>query len=130
MIALPFDTDFVAELVLRLNAITAKEGNVTPDLGGNATDDPRAEALQETRGDLSRDEVTQEIQTLNTTQQDALIALFWIGREDGVPAQWPSLMALARAQHHGNVSRYLLGQPDAGEFLTLGLEQVEEYGLL
>lgn len=130
MIALPFDTDFVAELVLRLNAITAKEGNVTPDLGSNATDDPSAEALQETGGDLSRDEVTQEILSLNDSQQDALIALFWIGRGDGVPAQWPSLLALAREQHPGNVSRYLLGQPDAGEFLTLGLEQVEEYGLL
>lgn len=39
MPALPFDASDIEELVLRLNAVTAKEGMDVPDPGGNATDD-------------------------------------------------------------------------------------------
>jgi hypothetical protein len=129
MIALPFDSDEIEELVLRLNAVMAKEGMDIPDPGGNATDDEVADTLQETSGDLSRDEITQEIESMNDEQKDALVALFWIGRGDAEPAEWEATKALAREQHEGLVSRYLLGQPEVGEFLTEGLEAMLEYGV-
>jgi hypothetical protein len=129
MVALPFDDARIEELVLRLNAVTAKEGTVIPDLGGNASDDEVAVTLQETEGDLSRDEITQEIESMNDEQKDGLVALFWIGRGDAEPAEWERTKALARQQHDGLVSQYLLGQPDAGEFLTEGLEKMLEYGV-
>ena len=129
MPALPFDVTEIEELVLRLNAVTAKEGVDVPDLGGNATDDAVAESLQEVKGDLSRDEITQAIESMNDEQKDALVALFWIGRGDSGPEEWEETKALARQQHEGLVSRYLLGQPDAGEFLTEGLEKMLAFGL-
>ena len=129
MAALPFDSDEIEELVLRFNAVMAKEGTDIPDLGGNASDDEVAETLQETRGDLSRDEITQEIESMNDEQKDALVALFWIGRGDAEPEEWEATKALARQQHDGLVSRYLLGQPEAGEFLTEGLEAMLNYGV-
>jgi hypothetical protein len=129
MPALPFDVTEIEELVLRLNAVTAKEGVDVPDLGGNATDDAVAESLQEVKGDLSRDEITQAIESMNDEQKDALVALFWIGRGDSGPEEWEETMALARQQHEGLVSRYLLGQPDAGEFLTEGLEKMLAFGV-
>jgi hypothetical protein len=129
MIALPFDSDEIEELVLRFNAVMAKEGMDIPDPGGNATDDEVADTLQETSGDLSRDEITQEIESMNDEQKDALVALFWIGRGDAEPAEWEATKALAREQHEGLVSRYLLGQPEVGEFLTEGLEAMLEYGV-
>lgn len=129
MAALPFDDARIEELVLRFNAVTAKEGTVVPDLGGNASDDEVAVTLQETEGDLSRDEITQEIESMNNEQKDGLVALFWIGRGDAEPAEWERTKALARQQHDGLVSQYLLGQPDAGEFLTEGLEKMLEYGV-
>ena len=52
------------------------------DHGGNPTDDEVAATVQETPGDLSRDEITQEIDSINGEQKDALVALFWIGRGD------------------------------------------------
>jgi len=88
-----------------------------------------AETLQETPGDLSRDEITQEIESMNDEQKDALVALFWIGRGDAEPEEWEATKALARQQHEGLVSRYLLGQPEVGEFLTEGLEAMLEYGV-
>jgi len=129
MATLPFDSARIEELVLRLNAVTAKEATDIPDLGGNASDDEVAAMLQETEGDLSRDEITQEIYSMNDEQKDALVALFWIGRGDAEPEQWEETKALARQQHEGLVSRYLLGQPEAGEFLTVGLEKMLEYGV-
>jgi len=129
MPALPFDTSEIEELVLRFNAVMAKEGMDYGDLGGNPTDDAVSETLQETHGDLSRDEITQEIESMNDEQKDALVALFWIGRGDAEPAEWEATKALARQQHDGLVSRYLLGQPEVGEFLTEGLESMLEFGL-
>jgi hypothetical protein len=129
MAALPFDSAEIEELVLRFNAVMAKEGTDIADLGGNASDDEVAETLQETPGDLSRDEITQEIESMNDEQQDALLALFWIGRGDAEPEEWEATKALARQQHEGLVSRYLLGQPEVGEFLTEGLEAMLEFGV-
>ena len=126
MAALPFATDDIEELILRLNAVTAQEAMDIPDPGGNATDDPVSDALQETAGDLSRDEITQQIESMDDEQKDALVALFWIGRGDAEPEEWEATKALARQQHEGLVSRYLLGQPDAGEFLAEGLEMMLE----
>jgi hypothetical protein len=129
MVALPFDSAEIEELVLRFNAVMAKEGTDIPNLGGNASDDEVAETLQETDDDLSRDEITQEIESMNDEQKDGLVALFWIGRGDAEPEQWEETMALARQQHEGLVSHYLLGQPEVGEFLTEGLEKMLEYGV-
>ena len=129
MIELPFDSDEIEELVLRFNAVMAKEAMDIPDQGGNATDDEVAETLQETVGDLSRDEITQEIECMDDEQKDALVALFWIGRGDAEPAEWEATKVLARQQHEGLVSRHLLGQPEVGEFLTGGLEKMLEFGV-
>ena len=129
MAALPFNDTRIEELVLRFNAVMAKEGTDISDLGGNATDDEVTVTLQETEGDLSRNEITQEIESMNDEQQDALVALFWIGRGDAEPAAWEQTKALARQQHEGLVSRYLLGRPMVGEYLTEGLEKMLEYGV-
>jgi hypothetical protein len=129
MAALPFNDTRIEELVLRFNAVMAKEGTDISDLGGNASDDEVVATLQETDGDLSRDEITQEIESMNDEQKDALVALFWIGRGDAEPEAWEQTKGHARQQHEGLVSRYLLGQPEVGEFLTTGLEKMLEYGV-
>lgn len=129
MATLPFDSAEIEKLVLRFNAVMAKEGTDIPDLGGNASDDEVAATLQETKGDLSRTEITQEIESMNEEQQEGLVALFWIGRGDSEPEEWEATKALARQQREGIVSRYLLGQPEVGEFLTEGLEKMLEYGV-
>ena len=129
MPALPFDDAEIEQLVLRFNAVMAKEGTDVSDLGGNASDDEVTVTMQETEGDLSRDAITQEIESMTDEKKDALVALFWIGRGDAGPEQWEETKALARQQHEGPVSRYLLGQPEVGEFLTEGLEKMLEYGV-
>jgi hypothetical protein len=129
MAALPFNSAEIEKLVLRFNGVMAKEGTDISDLGGNASDDEVAANLQETAGDLSRDEIRQEIGSMNNEQQDGLVALFWIGRGDAEPEAWEQTKVLARQQHADSVSRYFLGQPEVGEFLAEGLERMLEYGV-
>ena len=43
--------------------------------------------LQEAPGDPSRDEITEEIDSINGEQKDALVALFWTGRGDAGPTE-------------------------------------------
>ncbi len=126
MAALPFSGARIAELVLRFNAMMMKEGADIPDLVGNAWDDDVVATLQETAGDLGRDEITQEIESMNDEQEDTLC---WIGRGDSEPDDWEQTNALAQHQHERLVSRYPLGQPEAGEFLTKGLEKRLDQGV-
>lgn len=129
MAALPFDEARIEGLVLRFNAVMATEGVDISDLGGNASDDEVVATLQETEGDLSRNEITQEIESMNNEQQDALVALFWIGRGDAEPEAWNQTKAFARQRHEGRVSDYLLGQPEVGGFLMEGLEAMRGSGV-
>lgn len=129
MAALPFNDARIEALVLRFNAVMAKEAMDISDPGGNASDDEVVVTMQETQGDLSHTEIAQDIDSMNDEQQDALVALFWIGRGDSDPEAWEQTKALARQQHEGLVSSYLLGQPLVGDFLTEGLEKMLEYGV-
>ena len=99
----------------------AREGLDIPDLGGNASDDEVTEMLQETAGDLSRDEITQKIETMNDDLQDALVALFWIGRGDYAATELDEAMAQARRHDRAATPRYLLAQPLLADFLLEGM---------
>ncbi|MDE3028055.1 MAG: DUF3775 domain-containing protein [Paracoccaceae bacterium] len=130
MIELPFDTAEIQELILRIKSVMAQEEMDIPDLGGNASDDEVSEMLQETEGDLSRDEIRQEIESMNEEQQDALVALFWLGRGDTDVDGWDAAVALAHQNHTGGVTDYLLGEPLVATYLADGIDALEESGAL
>ncbi len=130
MADIPFDPDEIEELILRLKAAMTKEGTDIPDPGGNATDDEVSETLQETPGDLTRDEIVQEIESMDDDQQEALVALFWIGRGDAEPEDWDETVALAGERHSGEVSEYLLGDPLVADYLSEGLDILREAGVI
>ena len=130
MAELPFDDVEIEALVLRFNAVMAKEGADVDDPGGNPTDDEGPDVLQDLDGGMTEDELAAEIEAMNEEQQHALVALFWIGREDGAPEEWDEMMDLAAENHDGAVSTYLLGQPMVSEYLSAGLELMRESGEL
>ena len=113
MVSLPFDSAEIEQLVLRFNAVMAKEGTDISDPGGNASDDEVAATLQETAGDLSRDEIRQEIESMNDEQLDGLVALFWIGRGDAEPDGFVingSYTSYDETGHRKIVSRAMYGK--------------------
>lgn len=130
MAELPFDSEAIEELVVRMNAVAAKEGEEIPSPGGNPADDALPEVLQEHPGDLSRAEIIREIETLHADQQHALVALLWIGRGDAEAAEWEETLERARRHETGRVSRYLLRDPLAGAHLRAGLDQLRANGII
>jgi hypothetical protein len=96
MAALSIDPDYLRHLIVKVRSFMAKEDTDLPDDGSNPIDDEMPPgALQEEEGDLSREEVIEEIQGLTPRQRAELVALMWLGRGDAEPEEWDDLVARA-----------------------------------
>jgi hypothetical protein len=120
---------YVRLLVLKARAVMAGEGRVTPDPGGNATDDPLPDTLQEEPGDLTREELVEELEGLDADHLDELVALMWLGRDDAGPGEWPALLALAAEREEVPDPAYLLDHPMVADHWAAGLEALGYGGL-
>lgn len=130
MADIAIDSGELEGLILRMRALMAREETDIPDPGGNPTDDEIPAALQEQSGDLTRLELMQEIEGLNDDQQDALVALYWIGRGDAEPEEWDNTLELARQRHEGSTAKYLLSHPLVPDQIEEGWEKMRESGEL
>ncbi len=125
MTELTVNPAFLRMLVLKVRALMAKEeGVVTPDTGGNPTDDQVPETLQDIPDDLSREEVIQEIDGLNQSQQAELVALLWIGRGDAEPEEWAEMLKLAEERREVPTSQYLLDHPLVADYWADALDKL------
>jgi hypothetical protein len=83
-------------LVVQVRGLMAKVPAELPDDASNPTDDPTAPAdLQDEEGDLTREEIIEEIRALEPRQQAELVALMWLGRDEGEAADWNDLVQQA-----------------------------------
>ena len=121
---LSIDPGYLRSLILKVRALMAQEETVIPDDGDNATDDPGAFALQETPGDLTREELLEEFEGLNDDQQAELVALMWIGRGDAEAESWEETVQLARDRHETETGDYLLGHPLVADYWAEGLDKL------
>ncbi|MFZ2102286.1 MAG: DUF3775 domain-containing protein [Oricola sp.] len=128
MADIAIDSEELEGLILRMRALMAREETDVSDPGGNPTDDQVPAALQELSGDLTRAELVQEIEGLNDDQQDALVALYWIGRGDAEPQEWDATIELARQRHEGSTAEYLLSHPLVPDQIEEGWEKMRESG--
>ncbi|WP_404405280.1 DUF3775 domain-containing protein [Pelagibacterium halotolerans] len=121
---LTIDPGYLRELILKVRALMVKEDLVTPDIGDNPTDDARPEALQEWEGDLSYEEVVEELEGLDDDQLAELVALMWLGRGTADAEDWEETVQLARERHEGSSVTYLLGHPLVADEWAAGLEML------
>jgi hypothetical protein len=122
MATLSIPSDYLARLVAKMRGVQAREDEVDMNTGSNAADDRMIDAVQETPGDLSREEIGREIMGLNQRQQAELVALLWTGRGDAEPEAWEATVEMARERRDIPTERYLLGQPLAAEHWEEGAE--------
>ena len=119
-VTLSMPSDFLARLIVKTRGLQAREGEVDPDEGSNDIDDDMRDAVQDTPGDMSLEEVREEIQGLNDRQQAELVALMWIGRGDAEAEEWEATVELALDQKNGPTPKYLLRHPLVAEEWTEG----------
>ncbi len=130
MAALSIDPDYLRRLVVKVRSFMGKEASELPDDGSNPTDDAMpASALQDEDDDLSREEVVEEIRGLEPRQQAELVALMWLGRDDGEAEEFEQLVAQALERREVPTEDYLLDHPLVAEHWLEGMERLGRGGL-
>ena len=124
MALLHIDPDYINLLIVKVRALMAREETDVSDPGGNPSDDEIPATLQELKDDLSREELIEELQGLTEKQQSELVALMWIGREEGDPVEWQQYVNRAIERKTTPTEHYLLDQPLLAEFWLEGLERL------
>jgi hypothetical protein len=120
MLTIPLNT--VGWIILKAREFDAKDVG-TEDLGDDS-DNPMG-VLEDRADDPTGDELTSWISDLTDGQKAELVALFWLGRDDGDAADFPDMVAQARGmQGRDNTARYLLGSPLLGDYIEEGLERL------
>lgn len=130
MATLSIDPDYLRRLVVKVRSFMGKEANELPDEGSNPTDDEMpSSALQDEGDDLSREEVVEEIRGLEPRQQAELVALMWLGRDEGAPEEFEGLVRLALERREVPTEDYLLDHPLVAEHWLDGMERLGLGGL-
>jgi hypothetical protein len=110
--------EIVATVVDLANAVQdAEEAEM-----GDADDD---EELDDDEDDeITEEMLTDYINELNEEQQNALIALAWVGRGDYEADEWEEALKLAAERNaRGEASTYLAGMDGLGDLLSEGLAE-------
>ena len=106
---------YLAMLIAKVRGEQAKEGEVDPASGSNPVDDQMWDVLQDSRDDLTREEIIDEIAGLSEREQAELVALMWIGRGDAEPEEWEETVRLSHELKEEPTPRYLLRHPMVAE---------------
>ncbi|MFD0986718.1 DUF3775 domain-containing protein [Methyloligella solikamskensis] len=131
MTEISIDPDYVKSLAVKVRAIMVEEANEMPDVGSNPTDDETPpNEFQDDEGDLRREEIVEEIQGLNEQEQAELVALLWLGRGDGEPAEWSDLVDQAKDRQEIPTADYLLDHPHVADHWLEALSQLGLGGLV
>jgi Protein of unknown function (DUF3775) len=131
MAALSIDPDYLRRLIVKVRSFMGKEATELPDEGSNPTDDELpSSALQDEEEDLSREEVVEEIRGLEARQQAELVALMWLGRDEGAPEEFEGLVRLALERREVPTEDYLLDHPLVAEHWLEGMERLGLGGLM
>ena len=129
--ALTIDPDYLRRLVIKVRAFMGKEAQDLPDDASNPTDDEMpSSALQEDEDDLSREEVVEEIRGLDPREQAELVALMWLGRDEGDPEEFDALVQQALERREVPTENYLLEHPLVAEHWLEGMDRLGLGGLV
>lgn len=102
--------DKVCFVVVKSRQLQAEDVGVRADASNPADDGERA-ALTDDADFPVRREVREFIAALDVDEQDALVALAWIGRGDFEPEDWRTAVQEAAGRRERKTADYLLGMP-------------------
>ena len=112
----------VCFVIVKAREFEAKDVITDEDSGSNAVDDGMLDVLEDHGDDPVQQELTAFIDALNDDEQIDLVALMWLGRDDGTLGDWPQVRSDASDAHNENTAGYLLGTPLVADYLASGLD--------
>jgi hypothetical protein len=119
MLTIPLST--LGWIIVKAREFDGKD--VDTDDPGDDSDNPLG-VLEDRADDPTFDELTSWISDLTDSQKAELVAIFWLGRDDGDASDFAGLLEEARGQQNKGTARYLLGSPLLGDYLEEGLERL------
>lgn len=122
----PIDVDpaLVEFIILRARAFDVKVAPVEPDPGSNEIDDDAREVIEDYATDETEAELRDAIEGTSEDAQLDLVALLWVGRGDYSREEWADARAAAVERSGPPVADYLMGEPNLGDFLEEGLNEL------
>ena len=121
VVMLNVNPDTVCFLILKARVFHSQEEVVLPDETDSPADDWARQALADHAGDTVFQEFKATIDDLEPDQQQALVALMWIGRDDFSADQWVAALQEARQNWGENTAEYLIAHPQLADYLLEGL---------
>lgn len=122
--ALSIALDKVCWIIVKTREFDVKSAPSDADPGSNGSDDSMVSVLEDRSDDPVEEELRTFISGLSEDEQIDLVALAWLGRDDGDLTEWASIRneaARAHADHRAHTARYLLGEPLISDFIEEGL---------
>lgn len=120
---LDINPENVCRLVELAREFHAKESVVLPEDASHSLDELPLDVLESHEGDLVLDEFRAVVNDLDPSQQQEVVALLWLGREDDTIEEWDALLKVAREEWTTSTADYLIAHPMLADFLQDGLAQ-------
>lgn len=119
-LSVPLDT--VCFVIARMHDLQGKDASTLDGANRLGDDEDIDDAVLEDRpSDPVELELKSVISDLSDDAKYDLVALMWLGREDG---DWPELRALAEEEHTTPTADYLCSTPLAADYLQSGLDML------
>ncbi|HMB74033.1 MAG TPA: DUF3775 domain-containing protein [Gammaproteobacteria bacterium] len=125
---LDLNPETVEQIIDRAHQFQTRDGmqddsddDETPDI------DALAEMVLHDPDDPVYLELKSAIDDLEPDQQVSLVALMWLGRGDFTIDDWDQALSRAGEEWNNRTADYLLRTPLLGDYLSEGLEQIQDY---
>lgn len=121
---LNLNPDTVCFLISRAQVFHSREGLVLPDVPDSPADDWARQALAEQADDTLYEEFKATVDDLEPDQQQALVALMWLGRGEFDKGEWHAALQEAQRNWGSNTAQYLIAHPQLADYLRDGLYEL------
>ncbi|WP_260293053.1 DUF3775 domain-containing protein [Sedimenticola hydrogenitrophicus] len=121
MAELEINQDTVCFLSEKARLFHCKEEVVIPEVPDSPSDDWALQVLADHSGDTTFQEFKATIEDLEPDQQQAVVALMWVGRGDFSVAEWPAALEEAADSWNEYTAEYLIAHPLLADYLEEGL---------
>jgi len=112
-------------IILKSRELAMEDTDIEAD-ASNETDDGFSSILTHDGQVPTEAELLGFIDAMDEDEQNAIVAMMWIGRGDYDSSDWKLAVAEARARRSGPVSKYLLGTPLLSDYLETALSEFGE----
>ena len=114
--------DTVCFLISMARVFHSQEDVVIPDTPDSPSEDWALQALAAHSGDSVFQEFKSTIDDLEPDQQQEVVALMWLGRDEFSVDEWEAAREEARNSWTESTAEYLIGHPHLSDYLLEGLD--------